>query len=354
VAIACLRAKIIGRSQNQSAVACAAYRSGEVLHDEHSQKTFNYQRKEGVIANGIEAPEGAPAWASNRSELWNRVEKIEKRKDSQLAREFILALPRELTHDVQVELTQRLAADLAAEGMAVDWAVHVPRRGKNQDNVHAHLMLTTREINAEGFGAKSAGSLARSWNTDEWLEAKKLGFEKMANAHLVAMGHAPISFEERKGKGQGTLPPGKYRELQEVTAVYERECQEITMAAEKEIAEYDAEIGRIRAEMEAMYAAREEEKQQAAPPQITPLEQLAIAVEAARRGGPEQLQKAAGLLGRLQNMAGPQAKEYPQLAEAQRSIARRAAYFHLALDKETGQIRPMTKKEIEREDDRGR
>src|SRR5690242_11639656 len=88
---------VIARSQGRSAVACAAYRSAERLVDAHYACVRDYSRKQGVAYKEILLPEGAPDWMSDREKLWNAVERGEKRKDAQLAREFNVALPRELT-----------------------------------------------------------------------------------------------------------------------------------------------------------------------------------------------------------------------------------------------------------------
>ena len=86
--------QIISRSKGQSAVAAAAYRSGDRLLDERTGETKFYKRDVQPDAM-ILAPAHSPSWVSNREKLWNEVEKIEKRKDSQLAREMNLALPRD-------------------------------------------------------------------------------------------------------------------------------------------------------------------------------------------------------------------------------------------------------------------
>jgi len=97
---------VISRSQGRSAVACAAYRAAERLHDERYDKTHDYSRKEDVAYTEILLPEGAPAWMQDRQTLWNAVESCEKRKDAQLAREFNFALPRELNLEQNIALAR--------------------------------------------------------------------------------------------------------------------------------------------------------------------------------------------------------------------------------------------------------
>jgi hypothetical protein len=84
---------VISRSQGRSAIACAAYRSGERLMDERYEKIQDYSRKDDIVHEEILLPENAPEWMADREKLWNAVEFAEKRKDAQLAREFNFALP---------------------------------------------------------------------------------------------------------------------------------------------------------------------------------------------------------------------------------------------------------------------
>lgn len=94
----------IKRSEGRSAVAAAAYRSGESLYEERTDLVHDYERKQGVEHTEIMAPESAPDWVQSRERLWNNVEAAETRKNSQPAFEFQLSLPHEL------DLEQRKAA----------------------------------------------------------------------------------------------------------------------------------------------------------------------------------------------------------------------------------------------------
>jgi len=153
MAIYHLSAQIIGRSGGKSAVASAAYRAGEKLHDQHIGQTFDYTKKRGVDYTEILVPSNAPEWASDRSRLWNEVENIEKSKNSQLARELNIALPKELTRDQQIELIRNFAKQqFVAKGMIADVALH----NLAGENPHAHIMLTIRPFNEDKtWGAKS-------------------------------------------------------------------------------------------------------------------------------------------------------------------------------------------------------
>lgn len=155
-------AQMIKRSTGRSSVGAAAYRSGENIHDERTGLTHDYTRKQGVEYKVILAPENAPEWATDRKKLWNEVENTEKRKDAQTAREINVALPKELDREKQIELIKGYVQDqFVDKGMIADIAIHDIKEG----NPHAHVMLTTRSVDQEGFGKKN-----RDWNRKEELE----------------------------------------------------------------------------------------------------------------------------------------------------------------------------------------
>jgi MobA/MobL family protein len=89
-------AQIIRRSQGRSAIAAAAYRAGERLRDHEAARDWNFTRRRGVEHTEILLPEGAALWLADRQCLWAHASRIETRKDAQLAREIIAALPHEL------------------------------------------------------------------------------------------------------------------------------------------------------------------------------------------------------------------------------------------------------------------
>ncbi|EIV2220167.1 MobA/MobL family protein, partial [Salmonella enterica subsp. enterica serovar Reading] len=156
MAIYHLSMKIISRSNGYSAVASAAYRSGSLMLDERTGLTHDYTRKSGVAEAVILTPATAPAWCTNRAELWNAVEKAERRKNSQLAREIELAIPRELPQDAARETVLAFVREnFVSQGMIADVAFH----HMDKTNPHAHIMLTTRAVGPAGFGGK-----VRDWN----------------------------------------------------------------------------------------------------------------------------------------------------------------------------------------------
>ena len=166
---------MISRSQGRSATAAIAYRAAERIEDHRTGLTFDYAGRSGVDHTELLAPDHAPDWAYDRSELWNQVERAETRKNSQVAREVRVALPAELTHAQRVELVRNFAQEQFVDrGMIADIALHAPGRDGDDRNHHAHILLTTREIGAEGFTTKN-----RDWNKvdllEHWREAWALG-----------------------------------------------------------------------------------------------------------------------------------------------------------------------------------
>ena len=159
-------AKVIGRSSGRSAVAAAAYRAGEKLHDERIDRDQDFANKAGVLHSEVMLPKGAPEAFADRATLWNAVEAGEKRKDAQLAREVEFALPRELSKKDNVRLAREFVkAEFVEKGMIADLNVHWDIGEDGKAKPHAHVMLTMREITKDGFGAK-----VREWNKTALIE----------------------------------------------------------------------------------------------------------------------------------------------------------------------------------------
>ena len=153
MAIYHLSIKIISRGKGKSAVAASAYRSGEKIKNEYDGIVHDFTRKGGIAHTEIILPQNAPQEFSDRGILWNSVEKIEKSKNSQLAREIEIALPKELNREKQIELVREYVKEnFVNAGMCADIALH----DKNDGNPHAHILLTMRPFNEDTtWGAKS-------------------------------------------------------------------------------------------------------------------------------------------------------------------------------------------------------
>lgn len=147
---------IISRGKGKSAVASAAYISGEKIKNEWDGVTHDYTRKQGVISKEIFLPDHAPKEYKDRKTLWNSVELFEKNSNAQLARNFIISLPKELSIEENKKMIEEyIQTNFVKEGMIVDLAIHDESREGNQ-NIHAHIMTIVRSINEDGtWGQKS-------------------------------------------------------------------------------------------------------------------------------------------------------------------------------------------------------
>jgi len=194
MAIFYMDVNIIGRSSWRSSIGAAAYRAGEKLHSighaayqsgeklqsKSGKITHDYRKKKGVIHSEIMLPDNAPPEYADRETLWNSVEKSEKRKDAQLAREIIVALPQEYDLFEQLEIIRQYSQENFVNiGICADIALHDTGEG----NPHAHIMLTTRNISKSGFGQKN-----REWNNKEKLMRWRENWATVNNRMLERKG----------------------------------------------------------------------------------------------------------------------------------------------------------------------
>ena len=177
MAIYHLSVKIHSRSAGMSAVAGAAYRAGQALEDERTGEAHDYTRRGAVDHTEILAPDDAPSWVQDRGRLWNEVEAAETRKNSQVAREIVVALPKELEAGAQRHLVRGFVSEqCVSRGMVADVAYHDVGSG----NPHAHVLLTTRRIDPDGFAGKD-----RSWNDRGVVEDWRREWAEHANRSLA-------------------------------------------------------------------------------------------------------------------------------------------------------------------------
>lgn len=209
MAIYHLSASTISRGKGQSAVASSAYRSGDKLYSERYGETSYYVRKVKPVTF-ILKPDHAPAWTLNRQQLWNEVEKVEKSSNAQLAREFNIALPVELSDEAQEKLVKEYVQEnFVNRGMVADVAIH----RDDKANPHFHLMVTMRPFNQDGtWGAKakrifildengnqlyyeSGDKKSRKenltdWNSKETFAEWRENWAKTANRYLADNGYS--------------------------------------------------------------------------------------------------------------------------------------------------------------------
>lgn len=220
--------QVIKRSTGRSVVAAAAYRAGEKLHDARADRTHDYSKRSGVEHAEIVAPEGAPEWVHDRETLWNRVEASEKRKDAQLARELRIMIPREVPAHERIELVRDyVARTFVARGMVADIAWHNKSASDGQEQPHAHVLLTMRPLDGDGFGKKSRHDYVHdpegrthpdgkpvlvmtngeSWNSPELFERFRENWEASANRALERAGtEARIDRRSLLARGIARMP----------------------------------------------------------------------------------------------------------------------------------------------------
>ena len=185
MAIYRLNTQPIGRRGGRSVVACAAYRSGEKLEDMRYEKTHDYRRKQDVIYKEVLLPENAPEWMRDRSTLWNHIEEIEKRKDSRLAREVQIALPRELSEEQNRMLAREFVQKtFVNRGMVADVCIHEGKSKDGENQPHCHILLSTRHVDEKGFGQKNP-----EWNKKAELKEWRSAWAGLANTHLATHDH---------------------------------------------------------------------------------------------------------------------------------------------------------------------
>jgi len=168
-----LRCERSGITHNSS-VSAAAYRSGEMLDE------YDYTSKRGVVHTEILLPHNAPMEFGMRGVLWNAVEQSEKRCNSRTARDIDVALPVEFNRADQINLMRDyINESFVKHGMIADFAIH----DKGDGNPHAHIMLTLRDVDRDGFGKKN-----REWNKKEYLQKWRANWSDLCNQRLQAKG----------------------------------------------------------------------------------------------------------------------------------------------------------------------
>src|SRR5262249_16111980 len=156
---------------------------GSRLRDERLDRVQDFSAKRGVVHSEVMLPENAPEAWSDRERLWNDVEAFEIRKDAQLAREFEFAIPHQITqaqaHELPPDFVQ---AELVDRGMIADLYVHWDMSEDGMSKPHAHVMLTMRAVDENGFGQK-----AREWNRTEMVERWRRRWAELANERLAEL-----------------------------------------------------------------------------------------------------------------------------------------------------------------------
>lgn len=241
---------VVRRSAGHSSVAAAAYQAAEQILDERTGEVYRYRRKQHVYGSEILAPANAPDWVYDRKRLWNENERREKRHDSQLARSFVLSFPACMTHEQKMAAARSfLQRECVSKGMIADVAYH-DFRGRDAHNPHAHVLLTMRDVTAQGFGQKN-----RSWNNKDQFRDWRQKWADHVNVHLEQGGHLQ-RVDHRSYQDQGIDRTPTAHEGRNVTAMRRK-------GKETWLTRHNDEIQRLNAELLEDYQLLKEMKQTA-------------------------------------------------------------------------------------------
>jgi hypothetical protein len=165
MAIYMMKQKTFPRGKGACVTQAAAYRAGERIRDERTERTHSYLGRNDVVYKEVLVPSefagnGAIAWTQDRAALWNAVERTDRR-NAQLGREVMVVLPEELNAERRTQLVRGFAQELADKyRCAVDTTIHLPRPQSDERNHHAHLLLTPREVTSKGLGPRTSLELS--------------------------------------------------------------------------------------------------------------------------------------------------------------------------------------------------
>lgn len=326
MAIYHLTTKPISRSSGRSATASAAYRAGCKITDDRTGEIHDYTRKSGVLYSEIITPDNVPI---DRSELWNKAEAAERRKDARIAREIIIALPAELDALEREELAVTFARELVNDyGVAVDVCIHQPDKGGDNRNHHAHLLMTTRkadffpENNEIKLGEKSdlelsdkkLRELGKATGTQQ-IEAIRERWADMANRCLAHYGideridhrsfeaqgidrlptiHVGPKATQMERRGERTDKGDKNRAVLH----FNREKAEFEQAPKVSKLDEIRQIGNAEFELEQLKSQRERERAEAvaAEAQLKAFERAQAAKAAAEQAAKDKVEAAKKLL----------------------------------------------------------
>ena len=197
----------VSRGRGQSLVRTAAYNARTRLTDERTGQVWDYRHLGAVLFEGIYAAK-APDWARELGQLVNGIEHGEKRRDAQLAMNIDIALP----HEQTLEQNRRLLQDFVREqfmrrGYAAHAVIHAPEPGGDPRNVHAHVLVTLRQIGPLGFASTKPEQQERYRNRSAFVEQLREKWEQLANRHLARNGiDARIDRRTLKAQGEEREP----------------------------------------------------------------------------------------------------------------------------------------------------
>lgn len=291
--------KDIGRGKGRSAVACAAYRSGEKLNCERYGLEQDYTKKTGVEYKKIYAPENAKKELLDRQSLWNEVEKVENRKDSNLAREFEIAFPHEINAEQRQEMLDELCQKIVdRHNVVVDAVIHAPhtKGGSDERNYHAHIMFTGRQLDRKtGDFAKKRNRDFNKEKSSETVTQWRKDFADIVNRQLERIGCdervSHLSYKDLKYDLEPTIHEGA-----KVTELRRQGIDTEISLANDTIRERNAERQLIKGlEQEIIATERlvQDLKRQKEKPRINPLRQAQMDIQAFNSAVEDRARKLA-------------------------------------------------------------
>ena len=212
MAIYHLEAKVVSRGAGRSAVAASAYLSCSRLYNDYDGIQHDYTKKQGLVWQQVFLPEYAPQEWKDREQLWNAVEEVETAKDSRPAREFVVALPIELSREQQIELLQEFIREqFVSDGMCADAAIH----DTDGHNPHAHILLTVRPLDGQGHWQYKTekeylcvrNGEERGFTAAEFRAAQNEGWEKQ---YPYKVGKKKVYMTPSAAEAQGLVRADKH------------------------------------------------------------------------------------------------------------------------------------------------
>jgi hypothetical protein len=291
--------KDIGRGKGRSAVACSAYRSGEKLNCERYGLEQDYTKKQGVEFKKIYAPENAKKELLDRQSLWNEVERVEKRVNSNLAREFEIAFPHELNAEQRQEMLDELCQKIVdRHNVVVDAVIHAPhtKGGSDERNYHAHIMFTGRQLDRKtGDFAKNRNRDFNKGKSSETVTQWRKDFADIVNRQLERIGCdervSHLSYKDLKYDLEPTIHEGA-----KVTELRRQGIETEISLANDAIRERNAERQLIKGlEQEIIATERlvQDLKRQKEKPRINPLRQAQMDIQAFNSAVDDRARKLA-------------------------------------------------------------
>ncbi len=205
----------VSRGTGGSACAKGAYIGGQEITNEITGEIHNYTKKQGVEHTEIILPSGIEKTISS-SELWNKAELAENRKDARVGREWVIGLPSELDKEQRKELSQNLAKDLAERyQVATQIAIHEPSKQGDQRNYHVHILTTTRKIDQDlnltgksdiELDRKQCAKLGISTSQDQIIECRERIAERINQSLELANVQKKVSHLSYKDQGIDKIP----------------------------------------------------------------------------------------------------------------------------------------------------